>query len=434
MSDALQTILDALDTRGLRPKQGGREWRAFCPVHENPPDGHKPSLCIGPGDNGAPLLKCQGGCATADVLRALGMRFTDLYPAKATHTGRAATRRRTPAPSDSAPVRAFEDAEDGITLGQGSTEGKQRLAHTDWAELGGKYQANIRRATLKRLARDFGVSADSLARLGVGFDTGVDAFTFPMRNAIGEIVGLRYRPRKDPHSKYAATGSRLGLFVPEGVTAGAVEVVAEGETDCAAALTVGLGAIGLPGAGQCLGELAALMGQSPVACPCIVGDQNDAGRASAERTAEALLAAGIPCRVLIPPDPHADLRAWATGGKLTEAHLRKAIAAEPIRWPGARLRVPGFSQVPNAFTRRGLALLGPGPLALAVLLASFNAGDGDIHPSREELARVIGVTVSTIDRWKRKLRDAGVLRWHRGREGRCDAYSVDFGPCKELRK
>jgi hypothetical protein len=76
----LDDVIAELDRRGMKPKRSGRVWRACCPHHENPPDGHGPSLNVSLGRNGTVLLHCKGGCRTGDVLAALGWGFRDLFP------------------------------------------------------------------------------------------------------------------------------------------------------------------------------------------------------------------------------------------------------------------------------------------------------------------------------------------------------------------
>lgn len=49
---------------------------ARCPAH---PD-RRPSLSLGQTDAGVVLLHCFAGCASDDVLRALGLEFADLFP------------------------------------------------------------------------------------------------------------------------------------------------------------------------------------------------------------------------------------------------------------------------------------------------------------------------------------------------------------------
>jgi hypothetical protein len=52
------------------------EYRATCPCPKHP--GTKP-LSISPGLNESILLKCGGGCKTADVVKALGLEMSDLF-------------------------------------------------------------------------------------------------------------------------------------------------------------------------------------------------------------------------------------------------------------------------------------------------------------------------------------------------------------------
>ncbi len=64
--------------RGVRPAGAGK-WEAYCPVHEDPPDGHKRSLGVAEGDDGRALLRCHGGCEVEDVVRVLGLGMADLF-------------------------------------------------------------------------------------------------------------------------------------------------------------------------------------------------------------------------------------------------------------------------------------------------------------------------------------------------------------------
>ena len=51
---------------------GKRAWRGKCPVHGGN------SLEIKEGKSSPVVIKCQGGCATKDVLAALGLRWSDV--------------------------------------------------------------------------------------------------------------------------------------------------------------------------------------------------------------------------------------------------------------------------------------------------------------------------------------------------------------------
>lgn len=72
MSAPLENLLSRLD----KVRQHGRGWKALCPAH----DDHSPSLGIKETDDGVLLVKCRVGCATRDVLAAIGLSLPDLYP------------------------------------------------------------------------------------------------------------------------------------------------------------------------------------------------------------------------------------------------------------------------------------------------------------------------------------------------------------------
>lgn len=71
----IQTLLERLD----RPKQTGQNvWQARCPAHED----RLPSLRIKLTDDDHILIHCFAGCGAVDVMAALGMSLSDLYPEK----------------------------------------------------------------------------------------------------------------------------------------------------------------------------------------------------------------------------------------------------------------------------------------------------------------------------------------------------------------
>ena len=73
MSAPVDKLLERL--AGVKQTRRDR-WIANCPAHE---DKH-PSLSVGIGNNDSVILKCWSGCGAADVLAAVGLEFSDLYP------------------------------------------------------------------------------------------------------------------------------------------------------------------------------------------------------------------------------------------------------------------------------------------------------------------------------------------------------------------
>jgi len=61
----------------VRPN-GKRQWTACCPAH----DDRSPSLAIREADDGRLLVYCFGGCGIEDILAAVGLDISDLFPEK----------------------------------------------------------------------------------------------------------------------------------------------------------------------------------------------------------------------------------------------------------------------------------------------------------------------------------------------------------------
>ena len=58
-------------------KGGGGQYKALCPAHHDT----EPSLSVGEG-NGKILLHCHAGCATENILGAIGLEMKDLISTK----------------------------------------------------------------------------------------------------------------------------------------------------------------------------------------------------------------------------------------------------------------------------------------------------------------------------------------------------------------
>lgn len=94
------------------------------------------------------------------------------------------------------------------------------------------------------LAAALGVSVKSLLILRLGWSDEHGAYTFPMRDGGGNIIGVRTRYKSG--AKRAVYGSRSGVFIPTEFEDDPELWICEGPTDCAALLSVGLNAIGRP--------------------------------------------------------------------------------------------------------------------------------------------------------------------------------------------
>ena len=73
MSNPIDKFLFQLD--GVIEAGHGR-WRAKCPGHNS----RSPTLSIAEGDQGAVLIHCFAGCEPVQIISAVGLRLSDLFP------------------------------------------------------------------------------------------------------------------------------------------------------------------------------------------------------------------------------------------------------------------------------------------------------------------------------------------------------------------
>jgi hypothetical protein len=75
----LDKLIRHLESCGLSPRKTGSGWQARCAGH----DDHNASLSIAEGKDGRILLKCFAGCSVESIVGALGLKMSDLFPARA---------------------------------------------------------------------------------------------------------------------------------------------------------------------------------------------------------------------------------------------------------------------------------------------------------------------------------------------------------------
>lgn len=177
-----------------------------------------------------------------------------------------------------------------------------------------------------KLAFDLGVSERALNALGTVYAPHHRAFAFPMSDERGKIVGIRLRG--EDGRKWAVKGSHQGLFLPMPATSwlsSSTVMITEGPTDTAAALTLGLFAIGRP---QCLGceeMVASVLRQLGCRDVIVCFDNDSPGVRGAEKLSSALR--GIRVTRFVPPTK--DLRSfWKNGGSL---QLLQSMTGNAIR-------------------------------------------------------------------------------------------------------
>jgi hypothetical protein len=165
------------------------------------------------------------------------------------------------------------------------------------------------------LAAELGVSPLALDQLGCVVSPEHDAYAFPMRDAAGNVIGIRLRTRTG--KKFAVTGSRSGIFWRNGTYEKTLYVV-EGPTDCAAAMTIGLCAIGRPSCLGCEEFVTSFIHRKKIREVIIVADNDLPGLRGAEK-----LQSMLTVKSLLWTPPCKDLREYVKNGG-TKATIKTA--------------------------------------------------------------------------------------------------------------
>lgn len=204
----------------------------------------------------------------------------------------------------------------------------------DFGSLAAKFAEDLDAGRLHQLAVALGLNDYSLVALGTGWAAGYGAFSFPMGDASGRVVGIRLR--RPNGRKFAVRGGREGLFLPP--TAGTPDcrlLVCEGPTDAAALLDLGYAnVIGRPSCTGGVKLLTELVKRRRVDDVAIVADADEPGRRGAENLATVLACYAPTVRVVVPPAK--DVREFLRFGG-TAAEFDNLIDSAPVR----RLRVSG---------------------------------------------------------------------------------------------
>lgn len=203
-----------------------------------------------------------------------------------------------------------------------------RSSGVDFDKLAAEAVAAVEPDALERLADDLGLAVAILRRFGVGWSRTHRAWCFPMRDAAGGVVGIRLRLPSG--RKLSIRGGREGLFLPEGLAAGARLLVAEGATDAAALVELGFLAIGRPSCRGGLAHVVELVRRLNPVELVIVADGDAPGQAGAEHAAAVLVGRTRAVRVICPPAGVKDAREWKRSGATT-ADVQAVIDAAAVR-------------------------------------------------------------------------------------------------------
>lgn len=228
-------------------------------------------------------------------------------------------------------------------------------ARNDLHILAKRFTTAMHAARLNLLASSLGLSAESLTRLEVGWCADEPmlnsrgewirlrrCYSFPMRNAEGRVTGLRMRSQDG--RKFAFTGGTGGLFIPRDLQGDRL-FVAEGPTDTAAAIDLGLNTIGRESCSAGVQLIIELIKRYRFPELVIFSQRDEAkprnkqrpelgvwypAQEGAERLA-AIVRVYVPnVRVIMPPIGVKDIRIWKHQGA-TAADVQREVLKTPSR-------------------------------------------------------------------------------------------------------
>lgn len=210
----------------------------------------------------------------------------------------------------------------------------------DIAGMARRFEQALTIQGMTRFAEELGVTPVSLDMLRMGFSQGDWAFSFPMLDHGGNVVGIRLRNRQG--EKWSVRGGKEGLFYSPLTIQQDTLYIVEGPTDTAAMLDMGVAAVGRPSCTGGVEHLTRLIKARHNIV--IVADHDGPGVQGAEALADQCV--GV-CRSvrLIEPLKGKDVRAWKQMGMSKDA-LRRVVmnsATWAKRSPGSSSASPSTS-------------------------------------------------------------------------------------------
>jgi hypothetical protein len=190
---------------------------------------------------------------------------------------------------------------------------------------------------LHQVAVSLGLSVESLCGFGIGWSAGHRAWSFPMTDAAGNVLGIRLR--WPDGFKFAMAGGKEGLFIPSIVEAESSPLlICEGPTDAAALLDMGFRiVVGRPSCSGGIKLLVELVRQRQCPEVVIVADGDEPGLLGANNLASVLVVYAPVVTVIAPPTGIKDGRDWLQAGG-TREDVERAIQAAPRRALQVRAR------------------------------------------------------------------------------------------------
>ena len=183
-------------------------------------------------------------------------------------------------------------------------------------------------------ADHLGLTRESIMQYGVGWSFREDCSTWPMCNAKGQIVGINRRFRNG--KKKVMPGHKAGIFMPARLPMDMSRLslpllICEGGSDAVAGLDLGFWSVGRFSCTHGSKLLVNLVMHRRPQLVVVVRDADAPGRRGADSLASTLLPYSLCLKLITPPAPYKDLRAWRLAGAEIADVDRMIRSATPRR-------------------------------------------------------------------------------------------------------
>lgn len=347
-------LADLLSRFGTVDEHQDGGYSAQCPAHQD----SRPSLRIWRGEDLKVRLTCRAGCRTEDVIRAVGLGWSDLFDVSGPGATVSAERPELVPVRYIAGLAVYIDRAADTLSDQGKPfcsavdDEHQDDEHNEHQDHGHQ----LSRRGLAYLAERFGIDAATAAELRLGVDGGDQGedfpylsrqyrahprLTVPLCGFDGVARGLQGRDLSGqcPARWLSLMNPRGHRWTPYGVFRGAggygTVLVCEGPGDALTAVACGYDAVAIRGAAlagspELVRELAEGLRGSLV---ILAGDNDTAGQGFTSRLASGLAEHGVNALRLELPDQGDDLTAWRERDpELFAPELHRAVkGARPVR-------------------------------------------------------------------------------------------------------
>lgn len=363
-----------------RPAQGGFVARCPVPGHGQGRGDRNPSLKVSEGVDGRALMHCHAECDTEDVVAALGLQMTDLYPACSSPTAAS--------PTPSVPRTATSNAT--------AIANKRSASPADRVD---KHRDDGRGAVSKTC--DLPACERAREREGPG-TTCTHRYDYP--DAAGVLVGQvhRWEPKTFRPFTPAGDGSwKLGGSIPpipyalpralSVLGSGGTVLIVEGEKDADTINKLGRDDLAATtnagGAGKWTSahtQALATHLKNSAGQVIVVGDNDDPGRDHANKVADTFIEAGLPRPRVVFPSRGKDVTDHLdAGGDLTLGSANGLIGSETVytrlaaslsvddlaRLPTIRPAIEGYLSTPSAALLVGAYGAGKSAVTLSAALS-----------------------------------------------------------------